>query len=111
MERSGPLARKPMKRRRAPDSQIPQAVRDAVERRSGGKCEIEHPGCTVKATEMHHRLSRSAGGGHQAVNILNLCRVAHHDWVHGQPRLAYQHGWLVRRGGDPAVVAVTMPAV
>jgi hypothetical protein len=74
----------------------PLSVRDKVHARSGGRCEIAHPGCTGKATQIHHRLMRSQGGRHAVTNLLDLCAVGHR-YVHDNPALSYERGWLLRR--------------
>jgi hypothetical protein len=102
MQRSG---KKPEPKRRY---SIPDGVRNAVERRSGGRCEIEHPDCRGTATQMHHRLPRSAGGPHTVANLLHLCDIGHHVWVHGQPRQAREYGWLLRRGACPEATEVLL---
>jgi hypothetical protein len=75
-------------------------VRAEVSARSKGRCEIQHPRCTGKATQMHHRLMRSQGGRHTAENLLDLCAEGHR-YVHAHPNLSYEVGWLLKRA--PAV--------
>ncbi len=36
-------------------------------------------------------------------NLVSLCRPCH-DFVHGNPGWAYEHGWLVHSWDDPAVI-------
>lgn len=72
-------------------------VREAVWARSGGQCEIPHPRCTGRATEMHHKLMRSAGGKHTPENLLDLCTTGHR-YIHAHPGWAYEQGYLTRRG-------------
>lgn len=77
-------------------SKIPDTVRADVAARSGGRCEAQHPGCTIRATEMHHRLMRSAGGKHTVENLLDLC-TAGHRYIHGHPNWSYEQGYLLKR--------------
>lgn len=57
------------------------------------RCEIceERP-----ATHRHHRLPRSAGGGDEAENTLDLDAWCH-GRVHANPEWSYEHGYLIRR--------------
>jgi hypothetical protein len=94
---------------------VPADVRDALVCRSGGLCEIGRPGCTRWACDPHHRVLRGAGGCHgeaktqsdRLANLLLVCRPCH-SWVHGgnNRKAAEAHGWIVRRGTDPAFVPV-----
>ncbi len=83
-------------RPRRPSEGIPAANRDAVERRSNGWCEIAHLNCSGRATEVHHRLMRSQGGGHDVDNLLHLCGAGHR-FVHDNPEHSYGKGWLLHR--------------
>jgi hypothetical protein len=73
-----------------------QIVRAEVAARSGGLCELGLEGCRVKADCFHHRLRRSHGGPDTAVNLLHLCNDGCHAFVHANPRLSYERGWLLR---------------
>lgn len=75
-------------------------LRAIVAARSGGSCEIEHPGCTGRWTERHHRLRRSQGGPDHPSNLLGLC-LRGHSFVHANPSLAYARGWLLHSWEDP----------
>jgi 5-methylcytosine-specific restriction endonuclease McrA len=87
------LKRVPLKRK-PPSNPIPDDVREAVYRRSGGWCEFD--ACLKRAAHLHHRLPRSAGGKHTVDNLVDLCG-AHHAWIHSHPVDAYALGWLERR--------------
>lgn len=82
---------------RKPANEPTEATKTAVADRSNGWCEIVHLDCTGRASEIHHRLTRSQGGGHELVNLLHLC-AAGHRFVHAQPKLSYERGWLLHRG-------------
>ena len=86
--KAGRTARK----RRAPGDWA--AIDAAINARSGGSCDIEHPGCTGRWTERHHRLLRSQGGPDDPELILGLCSAGHR-FVHANPALSYEQGWLV----------------
>lgn len=81
------------------------ATRAAVKGRSGEVCEAC---CRQRATDMHHRIPRSLGGGWHPANILHVCRGCH-DWLEeGKHRAeARGRGLLLRSADDPAKVPVT----
>jgi len=72
------------------------ATRQFVEARSRGYCEVGSLGCLGRGNHLHHRLMRSQGGGHEADNLLNVCRHCH-DLIHAEPMFAYERGWLLHR--------------
>lgn len=51
----------------------------------------------------HHRKRRSQGGTWAPSNGLRLCPLCH-GWVHANPAVSTEHGWLVDAGADPAAV-------
>jgi len=55
---------------------IPPEIREAVRRRSGGRCEVRLEGCSGRATGQHHRLKRRAGV-HTVENLLDICPNCH----------------------------------
>jgi len=77
-----------------PSAGIPQAVRNEIRARSGGKCEHCRK---APATEMHHRLPRSRGGPHHVDVLIDLCRDCHHIEAHQNyhPNLMVE-GYIVR---------------
>lgn len=69
-----------------------KACRQVVSERSEGMCEkCGRPGPLEKA----HRIARSQGGRWDASNVLDLCHDCHHG-NHGEPKVAYDHGWHLR---------------
>ena len=88
---------------------IPPAVRRAVLRRDGGRCQV--PGCRhATVVDVHHLELRSEGGGNDADNLITLCS-AHHRAVHdaalvigGTPSLGlrFAHADGTIYGGQPA---------
>jgi len=73
------------------------SVRAAVERRSLGWCEADAPGCTRRATVMHHRRRRSQGGAADAENALHVCNPCH-LFIHANVELSVSRGWLLTSG-------------
>ena len=82
-------------------SAIPPKIRAQVEYRSNGWCEawIEGvcPSHFHRATQLHHRRTRSQGGQHTPENLLAVCNAAH-DHIHAHPAESYEAGWLLRTG-------------
>lgn len=72
-------------------------LRQEVAGRSGGWCEIDHPLCDGRATQIHHVLRRSQGGRDELSNLPHLCTKGH-AYVHANPSLSYASGWLKRSG-------------
>lgn len=81
--------------------QIRRAVRETANQ---GRCQL---GCGRPADNYAHRLPAGAGGGVTLANGLALCGsgTTGCHWSTEQAReLAYQCGWLLRRGQDPTMV-------
>jgi hypothetical protein len=90
---------------------IPPGNRRIVMERCGGLCES----CGKRAvTDIHHRLFKSRGGGHDVVNLLGLCGGAgglsggNHSGCHGIAHSAEGHelGLSVHSWDKPALVPV-----
>jgi 5-methylcytosine-specific restriction endonuclease McrA len=83
------------------------STREAVAGRSNGMCEF----CgQAMATEMHHRLARSLGGGWSPANIIHLCWKCHRRCTSpsGDQRVwAQRVGLLLQSTEDPSRVPVT----
>jgi hypothetical protein len=80
--------------------------RELLTDRSAGFCEICY---FAQATNWHHRKNRSQGGGNELSNAMHLCgsgTTGCHGMVTENPALAYENGWSVRSGHDPAEVPV-----
>lgn len=69
-------------------------AKKVVRRRSRGICEVGSEVCTGEAQHFHHRKMRSAGGSHSERNGLDSCWACH-DFLHANPDLSYEHGWLL----------------
>lgn len=90
-----PLSQKPSTRKRPQRPAVTaeeRACREVVAGRSEGICEK----CGgAGGLEKAHRIARSQGGRWDASNVLDLCHLCHHG-NHGQPQVAYDHGWHLR---------------
>jgi hypothetical protein len=85
------------KRRKAADAELAVA-RDDVELRAYGRCEANTPACEPRehrGTQVHHRLRRAQGGGHELDNLLLVCDEAH-EFIHQNPAASFEAGWLIR---------------
>lgn len=82
---------------------IPVKVREAVKTRADFRCEL----CRVFGEHLHchHRRLRSQGGLNEPANLLYVC-YTHHNYIHANPELAYEMGWLVKSTDDPALIQV-----
>ena len=76
---------------------IPPKVRAEVLERSQGLCEIPHGPHIHRADHLHHRRLRSQGGEHTPENLLHVCHDIH-AYIHANPALSYEQGWLRRSG-------------
>lgn len=78
----------------------PDQWADGVPGRSMGRCQLDptHPG-----DERAHRWSRGRQGPLTLANGIYLCS-RHHSATHHHPDAAYQAGWMVHTGHDPATV-------
>jgi hypothetical protein len=98
LRRRTPLRTRGNARTRAGQQRLDQAKAE-VRGRSGGWCEAHTPACPPErhvAHHAHHVLPRSAGGQHDADNLLHVCGAGH-EWIHQHPHASYQAGWLRRR--------------
>ena len=82
-------------------------AKKAVRARSGGICEV----CgRERAREYQHRKAAVHGGEYSTVNGLDVCGHGNLDGCHGRihqnPLLAYERGWSVRSGHNPATQPV-----
>ena len=63
----------------SPGQSIPSDVVQEVQERDEHKCQV----CGDSLHEIHHVQYRSQGGGHEASNLVCLCRK-HHNKVHNE---------------------------
>jgi len=92
---------------------FPPSVRDIVNRRAQGQCEI--CGEFTQAAEIHHRRPRGMGGTkrdstNSASGALWLCRTCHR-FIESNRRLALLLGWIVGSLSDPAETPVVYRGV
>lgn len=83
---------------------ISTTVRAIVKTRSHGMCEL--CGLPCPSPHLHHRQARGMGGGgnNTAANLIALHPSCHLKHVEQHRTRAYENGWLVRHGHDPADV-------
>ena len=117
------LRRTPIRARRATPRRSPgrddhghtvETGRAETFARARGRCELQGPGCTVTATDWHHRQTRRYGPDCPC-NTVALCSHCHHVNVHGRPEWARETGWIVSRhsanpGAVPLVLGGSGPA-
>lgn len=95
-------------KKRAPgEAAAEKLARKLVRARSGGICEV----CGRQPSrEFQHRKAQVHGGEYSAVNGLDVCGHGNYDGCHGHihqhPAIAYEQGWSVRSGHNPAVQPV-----
>jgi hypothetical protein len=100
LKRGGPLKRTPLARvsakKRVADADYAR-VRKEVLDACRHICQMRIAGvCMVRATTTHHRLHRSAGGKHEADNLIGCC-IFCHEYVEKNPSFAVERGWTVQR--------------
>jgi 5-methylcytosine-specific restriction endonuclease McrA len=94
MSFNGPIKKQGAKKSKPVNKGLAQA-RNEVFVRSKGLCEAKLERCTVKASHAHHMLMRSQGGKHDVSNLLAVCSECH-SYIHLNPAIAYERGFLVR---------------
>lgn len=105
MKRSGPpkrrtpLKRTPLKRTQSVPRYRPNKSRTVplqtvweLKERAKDRCERCHK---ARKCQVHHRLLRSQGGGHELSNLALLCTLCH-DWAHGHSKEAAKAGWIIQ---------------
>ena len=85
-------------------------VRQTILARSEGYCEVMAAGCTLMATEIHHRRPRGMGGTvrpetNLASNGLAACRTCHLR-CEAMRNWARENGFILWQSDDPSVVPV-----
>jgi len=77
-----------------------QHARKRVYERAEGRCELGTPACTHIGTEAHHRKGRDGDLVADDSLLAWTCSDCHR-YAHGNPKEAYERGWLVRRNSKP----------
>ena len=85
-------------------------VRQTILARSEGYCEVMAAGCTLMATEIHHRRPRGMGGtkkpeANLASNGLAACRTCHLR-CEAMRNWARENGFVLWQSDNPAEVPV-----
>ena len=114
--RKGFTRHTPMPRAKATPA-VPDDVRAALAKRSGGWCEARLPGCWGRATDPHHRVSTKSGGrfGEAKVehdrlsDLIHCCRLCH-EWATTRPYKANVLGLVLWEGDNPAMKPVLLLA-
>lgn len=107
MARSRSLTRAAFRSRRKARTPEEVEARRVVRQRSGGTCEV----CGhARATNFQHRQGKAQMGAWTAQNGLDVCGMGNvsgcHGHIHQFPGEAYELGWSVRSGHDPAATPV-----
>ena len=80
---------------------FPPDVAKVVLSRSNGACEaLVTSSCVGRGQHIHHRKLRSQGGRHSIENCVSICHMCH-DWIHANPGISYEWGWLVKSYDHP----------
>ena len=73
-----------------------------------GVCMLRIAGvCTIWATNEHHRKRKSHGVDNTPPNLIPVCgsgTTGCHGYVHANPAISYEKGWLVHSWDDPAEI-------
>jgi hypothetical protein len=93
-------------------SPTPRWLREAAWERAEGLCEAmipqARPQCQWYGTDLHHRKKRSAGGKHELVNGLWVCRFCH-QYIEAHPAWSFERGLLVHGWDEPVLAAPVLP--
>lgn len=99
-------------------AKVPESVRQRIIDRATrlnerqGVCEVQVPpeflaigswSCFYWANNIHHRVNRSVGGGHELGSLLLACgsgTTGCHGWITEHRTLARDYGWLLRSTDD-----------
>ena len=97
-----PLKRTPIRRRsRAEGARLRryQQARGIVYERCGGHCEAGTPWCNGRCEQVHHRKGRDGDLVDRVDLLLGTCEPCHR-YMHSNPAISYERGWMVRRLGE-----------
>lgn len=105
MKRGGPLQRKTplrsMGRKQLRERDALNGFRRVIWERSGGMCEAHTPACAPGAHvggHCHHLAPSDRDKGlHNPDRGLMVCPTGH-AFIHNEPALSYEMGWLLRDG-------------
>ena len=80
-------------------------VCDIVDNRDGRSCARCGKSLYSVVGARHHRKLRSQASKTEKHTVSNLIRTCH-EWIHANPMLAYEHGYLVHSYADPREVPI-----
>lgn len=81
---------------------------DIVDDRDGRSCARCGRSLYSTVGARHHRKLRSQSSKaekHTVSNLIDVCEACH-EWIHANPALAYEHGYLVHSYDDPRKVPI-----
>lgn len=96
------MKRSPLKRRSRKEGERLrryEKARAAVAERSGLTCEARTPDCDGALHQVHHRKGRDGELIDELDLLIGVC-VSCHRYIHGNPTISYQRGWMVKRNGE-----------
>jgi hypothetical protein len=76
-----------------------EQARAIVYERSGGSCEARTPECRGAIDQVHHRQGRDGDLIDDVDRLLGVCWTCH-NYIHRNPGLSYERGWLIKRNGE-----------
>ena len=114
MKRAAIVRRREFRSRSVKSTRPPERVRNTVAERAGYCCErcgrqLHDGDAWTQTHSFHHRLPRGRGGRNTVSNLVLLCGsgvTGCHGQVEDQRAAAYDSGWLVETGLDPATKPV-----
>ena len=90
-----------------------RVLRERLFTRCCGYCERCGGVLAFETMAAHHRLLRSQGGTDSLSNLMALhhsCHAGDTKSIHAHPHQAYNEGWMVRSGADPAATSMRLPS-
>jgi hypothetical protein len=96
------MKRTPLKRRSSKENarlRRYEKARANVAERSGFRCEARTPKCVGTLHQVHHRKGRDGDLVDDETLLLGVC-IFCHSYIHENPAISYQQGWLVKRNGE-----------
>ena len=91
-------------------SDVPRHVVDLVDQRDGRIDRSTGRGLGA-GRNLHHRRLRSRRGHHTPANLITLSgsgTTGTHGYMHANPRIATEHGFIVPSWADPAEVPILL---
>jgi hypothetical protein len=76
-----------------------EQARAVVFERANGYCEAGTPNCRGRMDQVHHRQGRDGDLIDDVDRLLGVCWSCHR-YIHSNPSLSYERGWLLKRNGE-----------